>query len=204
MSVYRDTARFLFSASVAGLLLLLLSATGTLAQPADAPAGLDRDPFALVGLPLGASGAGSLTLEVTIGGVATPFVLDTGAAMVTISRDVFEQLRRAGAVEASRKVAARLADGRLRQVSVQRIDRLDLGGGCELRDIEALVMPGRGRNLLGLNALARFAPFTLSMEPPLLELSDCAGRFAAREATRKGMGEDAVWLSQASSAQANR
>jgi hypothetical protein len=35
-------------------------------------------------------------------------------------------------------------------------------------------MPGRGANILGLNLLARAAPFAVHVEPPSLALSDCA------------------------------
>ena len=35
------------------------------------------------------------------------------------------------------------------------------------------MVPGQGRNLLGLNVLQNFAPLTLTMDPPALGLSGC-------------------------------
>ena len=101
-------------------------------------------------------------------------LLDTGAAMVTINQSLHRRLARSGSARSVREVAARLADGRTRRMTVARIDSLDLGGGCTLRNVEALVLPGEGTNLLGLNALQPFAPLTLRMEPLSLSLSNCA------------------------------
>ena len=107
--------------------------------------GVDRG-LALVGaprVPLTGGAGGSLRLQATIGGVETTFLVDTGAAMMSISATLQRQLRAAGAAQLSRQV-------------------------------EVMVFPDGGRNLLGLNALSRFAPFTVHLQPPALELSGCA------------------------------
>lgn len=134
---------------------------------------------------LNSSGAGSLLINASIGGRQEEFLLDTGAAMVTISRRLHRHLESNGVSTPVREVAARLADGRLRTMSVHRIESLDIGSGCVLSDVEVLVAPGEGRNLLGLNALSRFAPFTLSLQPMSLELSNCGSeeRLAARQSS---------------------
>jgi len=124
-------------------------------------------------VPLHSSGAGSFLVDVQLGGEAVGFVFDTGAAMVSIERDLLRRLQRAGIVQPAREVAVRLGDGRVQRVEVQRVARLVIAGNCELRDVEVLVMPGRGRNLLGMNALRQFAPFTLKTDPMRLELSSC-------------------------------
>ena len=128
---------------------------------------------AMTAVPLAATGAGSLYLDARAGGRSERFLLDTGAAMVTISRNLQRHLEGAGLSHPVRRVAARMADGRTRLMDVARLEVLELAGGCELRDIEVLVLPGEGANLLGLNALQRFAPLTLRMSPLALELSHC-------------------------------
>ncbi len=130
-------------------------------------------------LPLAASGAGSLYLDAHAGGRTERFLLDTGAAMVTINRDLHRHLEAAGLARGVRRVAARMADGRTRLMDVAQLDVLQLAGGCQLHDIEVLVLPGAGTNLLGLNALQRFAPLTLRMDPLALELSHCGLPVAA-------------------------
>lgn len=138
-------------------------------------AGQSRGPVGGANVPLESSGAGSLLICVRLGSKLEPFLLDTGASMVTIGADMHQRLRREGLSHPVREVAARLADGRMQMLAVHRIDVLELSAECSLQDVEVLVMPGTGRNLLGLNALSRFAPLTLHMQPPALELSRCAG-----------------------------
>lgn len=160
-----------------GLLLLLAVAFahGLLA----APGGPGRGAAAIHAfevpqlLPLRSSGAGSFQVEAEAGGERIEFVVDTGAAMVSISRDLLKRLDRAGVIRGEREVAVRLADGGLKLVQVRRLSSLRISDACELRDIEVLVLPGQGRNLLGLNALSQFAPITLTLAPPTLSLSHC-------------------------------
>ena len=156
------------------LLGLLLPAPAVLAAEGDGPAPFDADPVPEALLPLTARGTGTLYLDARLDGRSENFLLDTGAAMVTINQSLHRRLARSGSARSVREVAARLADGRTRRMTVARIDSLDLGGGCTLRNVEALVLPGEGTNLLGLNALQPFAPLTLRMEPLSLSLSNCA------------------------------
>jgi predicted aspartyl protease len=141
--------------------------------------GADPDASALVGsvlLPLTATGAGSLSVNIRLGAHDTEFLVDTGASMVTLSRSVYRRLERAKLVRGERQVAGRLADGRMQLMSVYRLEALTLSPECQLRDVEVLVLPGEGRNLLGLNVLTRFAPLTLHTQPLGLELSHCDHR----------------------------
>jgi clan AA aspartic protease (TIGR02281 family) len=182
------TVRALFSDRVPALMPLLAAVCAlvvgatpgtTAAATEDAAAGATPgagDALLTAGpteIPLSHSGAGSLQVTVTIADEQAAFVLDTGAALVSINRGLASRLQARGALTESRQVAVRLADGRLKRVSVQRVSSLTLGAGCELRDVEVLVLPGEGRNLLGLNALTAFAPLTLQMLPPSLGLSRC-------------------------------
>ena len=130
-------------------------------------------------LPLTATGAGSLSVNIRLGSQDTEFLVDTGASMVTLSRSVYRRLERAELVRGERQVAGRLADGRMQLMSVYRLETLTLSPECQLRDVEVLVLPGEGRNLLGLNALTHFAPLTLHTQPLGLELSHCDHRSEA-------------------------
>lgn len=131
-------------------------------------------------LPLSAGAGGAFELAMNIDGVATTFLLDTGAAMATINSKLFRSISDRGTVRKVREVAARMADGRTRRLEVYEIDALHLVGGCDLGPTEVIVVPGSGRNLLGLNVLANFAPLTLSMSPPSLGLSNCTPATVAR------------------------
>ena len=73
----------------------------------------------------------------------------------------------------SKKIAAVMADGSETVVPVYRLASLKLGDGCIIRDVEAAVMPGTTTNILGLSALKKAAPFTLSLTPPALALTNC-------------------------------
>lgn len=153
-----NTVRF-----TVGLLVGLALSMPTLA----APAGSTR-------APLFSGSGGALELDARIGGETVRLLLDTGAGMVTISSDLFRRLERHGGVTHLREVGARLADGRIRQMSVYRLPALSISG-CDLGAVEAIVVPGEGRNLLGMNALAQAAPLTLNLAPsPNLVLGGCS------------------------------
>lgn len=127
-----------------------------------------------VDFPLSAGSGGALELALNVDGEPASFLLDTGAAMATINSALFDRISDHGTARKIRDVAARMADGRTRRLSVYEITGLQLGQGCELGPTEVIVVPGSGRNLLGLNVLEKFAPLTLSLSPPALGLSNCA------------------------------
>lgn len=139
---------------------------------------------------------GGLEVAVTIGGQQAGFLLDTGAAMVTINSALFARLKAAGGMVRAREVAGRMADGRVKRLEVYEIQSLQLGIACQLEAIEVVVVPGTGKNLLGLNALARFAPLTLRLSPPSLSLSQCFGPAVA--AADLALNEPAVVQPRAS------
>jgi hypothetical protein len=66
-----------------------------------------------------------------------------------------------------------MADGSETVVSVYRLATLKLGNNCIIQDVEAAVMPGATPNILGLNALKKAAPFSMSLSPPTLTLAGC-------------------------------
>lgn len=104
---------------------------------------------------------------------STEFLIDTGASYLAINEDMLEVLERGGHAQFLRRLTGHMADGRRRSVSIYRISGIVIGDNCVLNDVEAAVLPGNTRNILGLSALRRTAPFTLSMDPPALSLSGC-------------------------------
>ncbi|MFT7287870.1 MAG: putative aspartyl protease [Halieaceae bacterium] len=128
----------------------------------------------MVEFPLNAGSGGALEVALSVDGESSTFLLDTGAAMATINSALFDRINDRGTARKLRDVAARMADGRTRKLSVYEVTGLQLGQGCDLGATEVIVVPGSGRNLLGLNVLEKFAPLTLSLSPPVLGLSNCA------------------------------
>ena len=164
-------------AVIIGGVFALLSVTGAAADSALA------DLFERT-VPMKPSGSGSFVVTASMAGVEANFLLDTGASMVTLNREVFEQVKAQGGVLPAGQVAARTASGRLEMLQLYRIEEFSLGG-CELGPLEVAVLKRGGRNLLGMSALTRSAPFAVSTTPPALGLSRCgsgihvAERFSA-------------------------
>jgi predicted aspartyl protease len=107
------------------------------------------------------------------GGVLTDFLVDTGSGYVSLAPAVFERLRAAPGTVFLRDIVGSMANGRTLKVPVYRIGTLELSPQCVLHDVEITVMPGSTRNILGLSALRRVAPFALDLEPARLMLSGC-------------------------------
>jgi predicted aspartyl protease len=125
-------------------------------------------------VPMTDSGAGNYSVSASFGAdPAADFLIDTGAALTTISSRLFRELQRTRKLEPVRRVAARLADGRLRAMNVYHIDDFHLGDHCSLGAIEVAVMANDGRNILGMSALAKTAPFGLHLTPAALALTRC-------------------------------
>jgi len=107
------------------------------------------------------------------GAGTTSLLVDTGAGYSTITEDTLEVLRKTGNAVYVKKLEGIMADGSRRVVSVYRISGMSLGGNCRVRNIEVAVFPAGSREILGLSALGKVAPFTFSMDPPVLSLSNC-------------------------------
>lgn len=101
-------------------------------------------------------------------------LVDTGAGYTAINEVTLEKLKRNGLAEHVRDLMATMANGKSARVPVYRISRLNIGGECELHNIEAVVLPGATRCILGLGTLKKVSPFMMSMAPtPSLSLSHC-------------------------------
>ncbi|MGH8550993.1 MAG: retroviral-like aspartic protease family protein [Methylococcales bacterium] len=100
-------------------------------------------------------------------------LVDTGSGYSTISQDTLKALQESGEAIFLRKMQGIMADGSHHWVSVYRIAGLNIGGNCQVKNIEVAVFPNGGREILGLSALGKVSPFTFSIEPPRLSLSNC-------------------------------
>jgi predicted aspartyl protease len=125
-------------------------------------------------VPMHEKGAATYYVSVSINDkISSDFLVDTGSGYVTINSEILGQLMREQGAVLVKKIAAVMADGSETVVPVYRLASLKLGNSCIIRDVEAAVLPGATRNILGLSALKKAAPFTLSTTPPALALTNC-------------------------------
>ena len=103
----------------------------------------------------------------------TEFMVDTGSGYTAINENMLEKLSKETNVEFLSTVSAMLANGGRTSLSVYKIDSINIGGKCVIHDVKAVILPGSTRNILGLSALKKAAPFAFSTNPPSLLLSNC-------------------------------
>jgi predicted aspartyl protease len=104
---------------------------------------------------------------------ASEFMVDTGSGYMTINQQTLSALQERKQVQYVKELRAILANGTEFVIPVYTINELRIGT-CTLRNVEAAVFPARTRQILGLSALNKAAPFTFSVDPPELVLSNCA------------------------------
>ncbi len=127
-----------------------------------------------VNVPIDKSQSGNLYVNAVINSnVHSQFMVDTGAGMITLNRELFKQISRNGKVEKVGKIAARLANGKLETMSLYKVQSFSIGENCNLGEMEVAVMKHSGRNILGLSALIMVAPFSIHTSPMELILSGC-------------------------------
>lgn len=102
-------------------------------------------------------------------------LVDTGSSNLVIGQSILEELLRSERAHFSHELSGTMADGSERKVPVYRIEALRLGENCWIHEVEAAVFPTGSRAILGMNILARLAPFTFTAEPPQLLLNQCQG-----------------------------
>jgi predicted aspartyl protease len=127
-------------------------------------------------VPLQETGRATFYVDVAMGSLpARPFLVDTGSSHLVIDEASIMAMQRRRQAHFVGSLEGTLADGSKRVVPLYRIDRLVIGTGCILREVQAVVIPGTDSFILGLSALRKAAPFSLSMKPPRLHLSHCTG-----------------------------
>lgn len=126
-------------------------------------------------IPMYEKGASTYYVKGVITGVGdTEFLVDTGSGYVTINESTLEILKVKGKAEYVKEILCVLANGQEDIVPVYRLTSIRLGNDCILNNVEAAVLPGTTRQILGLSGLKRAGSFSFSFEPPQLTLSACA------------------------------
>ncbi|MBI2799826.1 MAG: clan AA aspartic protease [Gammaproteobacteria bacterium] len=100
-------------------------------------------------------------------------MLDTGSGYVTINERTLARLQQDGDAPYVKDVSGILADGSRKSVPVYRVGSISIGCCCVVQDVEAAVFPGVTRQILGMSALKKVAPFAVAIDPPNLSLSKC-------------------------------
>lgn len=157
-----------------GCLRRILRQVLALAIATAAAAAAARGEAFSVRVPLRLGPAGTLYLSGTVNGqAAAEYLLDTGAGYVTVGRSLFREITRAGRAVPAGKVAARLANGAFEVLTLYEVEGFAIGPRCALGPILVAVMARDARPILGLQALAKVAPFAVHLTPPELALSGC-------------------------------
>ena len=100
------------------------------------------------------------------------FMVDTGSGYLTINEQTLAALQERKQALYVKELRAILANGSEFIIPVYEINQLRIGN-CTIRNVEAAVFPASTRQILGLSALNKAAPFTFSINPPKLVLSNC-------------------------------
>ena len=126
-------------------------------------------------VPIHDKGAATFYLKGQLGDLASAdFMVDTGSGYLVINQESLAQLKKTGQVAYVKEIRGILANGKKFVVPVWRVSKLTINAQCVLRDVDAAVFPGKTRQILGLSALKKAAPFSVSFDPPQIELSHCA------------------------------
>ncbi|MEJ2619817.1 MAG: retropepsin-like aspartic protease [Candidatus Thiodiazotropha sp.] len=125
-------------------------------------------------VPMHSKGANTFYISGKIGSMApTEFMVDTGSSYMTINETTLAELQQVGNPRYLKDLKGVLANGSEMLVPVYTITDVLIGEKCLLDEVEVAVFPGKTRQILGLSALLKTAPFTFSAEPPQLQLSNC-------------------------------
>ncbi|HUS23341.1 MAG TPA: retropepsin-like aspartic protease [Candidatus Binatia bacterium] len=100
-------------------------------------------------------------------------LVDTGSSHMVINEAMLEMLKKSGNATFVRQTRGVMADGSPRGVPIYRLAALRIGDSCWVREVEAAIIPGNVRPILGMNVLARLSPFTFSAEPAQINLQRC-------------------------------
>lgn len=126
-------------------------------------------------VPMENRGSSTFYVRSTLQGVGESlWLVDTGSGHSVIRQDTLDRLLDSGDAVFLKNLQGVMADGSTRIVPLYRVSSISLGDGCIIRDIQAAVLPGNQRQILGISALQKAAPFSFSFDPPTLTLGGCA------------------------------
>ncbi len=123
-------------------------------------------------IPMSEKGTATYYVTAQVGQETIELLVDTGAGYATLNRNVINKLKQTGDARHIGEIEGILANGDIYIFPVYKVSSFTLGG-CILEDIEVAETPPNARNLLGLSVLRKAAPFTFSLEPAELQLSNC-------------------------------
>jgi predicted aspartyl protease len=127
-----------------------------------------------VTVPMYEKGMATYYVQAQIADLASSeFMVDTGSGYLTINERTLDALKARKQAQFVKELRAVLANGSELIIPVYTINEMRIGA-CVLRNVDAAVFPARTRQILGLSALNKTAPFTFSVDPPELLLSNCA------------------------------
>ena len=136
---------------------------------------VSAEQYADIVVPIHEKGAATFYINGRLGNLEpTEFMVDTGSGYLVINEESLTQLKKGGQAAYQKDIKGILANGQEFLVPVWRISSLTINDQCVLHDVDAAVFPGKTRQILGLTALKKAAPFTLSFDPPQIILSHCA------------------------------
>ncbi|MEW7992852.1 MAG: clan AA aspartic protease [gamma proteobacterium symbiont of Clathrolucina costata] len=125
-------------------------------------------------VPMFSKGASTYYIAGKIGDMPeTEFMVDTGSSYMTINEVTLSELQASGSPRYLRNLKGVLANGDELNVPVYKISNVRIGDECLLKEVDVAVFPGKTRQILGLSALSKTAPFIFSTQPPQLQLSNC-------------------------------
>jgi len=125
-------------------------------------------------VPIHNNGVNTFYVDARLGSLDnTKFLVDTGSGYVTINAASLRALQQNGEAVYVKEVKGRLANGATLIVPVWRLGQITIGDACVIKNVEAAVFPDTSRQILGLTALKKAAPFMVSFNPPKLSLSAC-------------------------------
>lgn len=125
-------------------------------------------------IPMHQKSANTWYVKGAIGGIGqVEMLVDTGSSYLAINEVTLRTLLQHGLANHVKDLNGKLADGSRHIIPVYRISELTIGANCQLRDVEAAILPGTTRFILGLSALHHASPFIFSTAPPMLVLSHC-------------------------------
>jgi clan AA aspartic protease (TIGR02281 family) len=141
-------------------------------------------------VPLKSEG-GTFVLPVLINGKITlDFLLDSGAADVSIPRDVFSTLRRTQTIsneDLLKPGEYQLADGSTQRQQRFRIRSLKVGS-VELRDVVGSVAPTEGTLLLGQSFLSRLQTWSVDNQRHVLVINGTVAKTVAHQPPHRAAG----------------
>jgi len=148
------------------LFLSVMHCYGVLADP-------PLDPNKPLTIALVEKGTDVFYLSALVGGNPTELLFDTGSGYLALNQGLIKSLEDRGMASYQRSVRARLANGSVKDVPIYQVTALDLGNGCIIRNVDAAMLAGDTRNILGMNVLKMVDSFSVSLSSATLTLSGC-------------------------------